>query len=86
MFCDYSNIFGEPGKGVHSIRLFNVAVVDVVSTIILAIITNILIYGFNGTTESLLLITISWFIIGILSHRLFCVNTTIDQLIFGKVN
>jgi len=86
MFCDYSNIFGEPGKGVHSIRLFNVAVVDVVSTIILAIITNFLIYGMNGTTNSLLLITISWFIIGIFLHKLFCVNTTIGKLIFGKVN
>ena len=84
MFCKYSGIFGEPVKGVHSIRLFNFAVVDVVSTIILAIVTNKLIYGLKGTYYSLLVITIFWFIMGIILHKLFCVKTTIDKLIFGN--
>jgi hypothetical protein len=84
MFCKYSGIFGEPGKGVHSIRLFNFAVVDVVSTIILAIVTNFIIYGTKGTYTSLLVITITWFIIGILLHKLFCVKTNIDKVIFGN--
>jgi hypothetical protein len=84
MFCKYSGIFGEPGKGVHSIRLFNFAVVDVVSTIILAIVTNKLIYGLKGTYYSLLVITVFWFIMGIILHKLFCVKTTIDKLIFGN--
>jgi uncharacterized membrane protein YcaP (DUF421 family) len=84
MSCRYSGIFGEPGKGVHSIRLFNVAVVDVVCTIILAIITNKLIYGLKGTYYSLTVITIIWFILGIILHKLFCVKTTIDKVIFGN--
>ena len=32
--CQYKNMFGEPGKGVHSYRLFKLAIVDVVMTII----------------------------------------------------
>jgi hypothetical protein len=28
MFCKYKNIFGEEGKGVHSYRIFNIAIVD----------------------------------------------------------
>jgi len=86
MSCKYSGIFGEPGTGVHSIRLFNVAVVDVISTIIAAFITNYLIYGNKRTNESLLIITVIWFIAGIIFHRLFCVNSTINKLIFGIIN
>ena len=36
--CKYANALGEPDKGVHSIRIFNIAVVDVLLTIILALI------------------------------------------------
>ena len=36
--CKYANALGEPGKGVHSIRVFNIAVVDVLFTIILALV------------------------------------------------
>jgi len=79
--CKYSNIFGEPGKGIHSIRLFNVSIVDVIATIFLAILTNFII---KGNVTSLIIITIIWFIIGIISHKLFCVKTTVDGVIFGN--
>ena len=36
MLCDYKNILGEPGKGVHKYRIFNIAIVDVILTIIFA--------------------------------------------------
>ena len=29
-FCQYKNIFGEVGKCIHSYRLCNIAIVDVV--------------------------------------------------------
>jgi len=31
--CKYKNYFGEPGKGVHSYRIFNIAMVDVIQTL-----------------------------------------------------
>jgi hypothetical protein len=34
--CKYKNILGEPGKGIHSYRLFGVAIADVIMTIIAA--------------------------------------------------
>jgi len=38
MFCKYKNILGEPNKGVHSYKILNIAVVDVVLIFIYAIV------------------------------------------------
>jgi len=84
--CKYANALGEPGKGVHSIRLFNIAIVDVLSTIALAFLFAIFFkyaIKLEATFLSIFFITsLSLFIIGIILHRLFCVRTTIDKLIF----
>jgi hypothetical protein len=74
--CKYKNSLGEPGKGVHSYRLLNVAIVDVVMTIVGAFIIS---YFFN---YNFLYITFLFFFLGIILHRLFCVRTTIDRLLF----
>jgi hypothetical protein len=78
MFCEYSDIFGKPNEGIHSIRLFGIAIIDVVFTILAAYLINILI-GSNN----FILILIILFVSGIFLHRLFCVRTTIDKLLFG---
>jgi len=78
MSCPFANIFGAPGTGVHSIRVFNIAIVDVIFTFIFAYIIN---YFVKGNYYQVLLFL---FILGIILHRLFCVNTTVDQIIFGK--
>lgn len=39
--CKYKNILGEPGKGVHSYRIFNIAIVDVLLTLILLVIADL---------------------------------------------
>ena len=44
MFCEYKDIFGKVGEGVHSYRIFNIAVVDVVSTIIMAYLLKIFVF------------------------------------------
>jgi len=76
-FKNFSEIFGIPNEGVHSYRFMNLAIVDVLSTIIGAfIIARIFNWNFFLT---LLVI----FILGIILHRLFCVNTTINKFIFG---
>ena len=36
--CQYSNVLGEPGKNFHSYRIFNIAIFDVVGTIIVALV------------------------------------------------
>ncbi len=77
MFCKYKNILGKVGEGVHSYRLFNIAVVDVVATIILAYIIKNLLPQYKFKIVLLLL-----FLLGIVAHRLFCVRTTIDKLLF----
>ena len=34
--CKYKNALGRPGKGIHSFRIANIAVVDVALTFVLA--------------------------------------------------
>jgi len=74
--CEYKNILGVPGKGIHSYRLFGVAIADVIMTIIVA---SLLSYFFKFSFLKTLLIL---FLTGIVLHRLFCLRTTIDKLLF----
>jgi len=82
--CKYKNSLGEPGTGAHSIRIFNIAIVDVILTILGGIlIQTILLQWFHIYIE-LTIVLVSLFILGILLHRLFCVRTTIDKLLFNE--
>ncbi len=74
--CKYRNALGVPGKGAHSIRLGGVAIVDVILTLVCAyIIAYFTRTSFAWTAAGL-------FLLGIILHRLFCVRTTIDRLLF----
>jgi uncharacterized membrane protein len=75
--CKYKNALGEPGKGIHSYRLFGVAIADVIMTIIGAFLIS---YFFKFSFIKTLLVL---FLTGIVLHRLFCVRTTIDKLLFN---
>ena len=74
--CKYKNIFGEPGTGVHKYRIAGIAIVDVIVTILF----GLLISYFSGWSIYTILIIL--FISGIVFHRLFCVKTRIDKLLF----
>jgi hypothetical protein len=74
--CKYKDILGVPGKGVHSYRIFNVAFVDVIMTIIGAFLISYFL------KISFLYTIIFLFILGIILHHIFCVRTTIDKLLF----
>ena len=76
MLCNYKNIFGEVGKGAHKYRIFNIAIIDVLLTILVAFIIS---YFVKVNFWITLLIL---FLSGIVLHRLFCVRTTIDKLLF----
>lgn len=78
--CKYKNMFGMPNEGAHSYRIFDLAVVDIIATILLAVGISYF-YNFSFVYTSLFL-----FISGIILHRLFCVRTTIDKFLFPNAN
>lgn len=82
MFCKYKNALGELGKGIHSIRIFNIAIIDVIMTIIGAWIFSQYIKVVSNKLMNFSIILAILFIAGIILHRLFCVRTTIDKLLF----
>ena len=80
MSCAYSNMFGKVGEGVHSYRLFNIAIVDVFFTVIGAYIFHVFYPSYSFFTILAIL-----FLSGIVLHRLFCVRTTVDKFLFPFV-
>jgi hypothetical protein len=78
LFCKYKNIFGVPKTGAHSYRLFDIAVVDVILTMLVGLLIGYI-------TNNYLISIIFMFMLGIIFHYLFCVNTTIGKLIFGEL-
>ena len=77
-FCKYRHIFGIENEGVHKYRLLNIAIVDMVLTIILAFVCALYF------KISFLLVFFVLIVIATLLHRLFCVETTITKLVFSK--
>ena len=75
--CKYKDMFGKPGTGAHSVRFMGVAIIDVILTLIGSVIIS------YYTKYSLLWVTIIMFGLGIFAHRLFCVRTTIDKVLFN---
>ena len=78
MFCQYSDIFGKIKEGVHKYRLFNLAIVDVIMTFIGSYFLQKVFFKKYEYYQVLL----GLFILGIILHRLFCVRTTIDKILF----
>ena len=68
-FKKHKDIFGKPNTGLHKYKLLDTALVDYILTILLAIVFS------YYTKVPLVLSTILWFVIGIVSHMLFGVDT-----------
>ena len=79
--CKYSKILGIPGKGIHT-RVFGIAIIDVLFTILGAFCIQKLLNYYNYNV-AYLTVLLCLFLAGIILHRLFCVRTTIDKLLFG---
>lgn len=77
--CKYKHVFGVEGQGVHSYRFLNIAVYDVIGTILIAWLISVVFNIHFGY------VVVSAFATGIILHRMFCVNTTINKYIFGVV-
>ena len=76
--CKYKDILGKPNTGLHSLRILDIAIIDVLGVIIVGMLIS------NTFKIPLLYTIISYFIIGIILHRLFCVRTTVDRILFPK--
>jgi hypothetical protein len=75
MSCIYKDSLGIPGQGVHT-HFLGIAVFDVICTILVA---ELLAYVFQW---NIYLTLIAAFLTGIVLHRMFCVRTTVDKLLF----
>ena len=74
--CSYKNIFGESKEGIHKYRIFDIAIVDVLSTIAGAYLIS------KFTNQDFKLVLFILFLLGIILHHLFCVQTTIGKFLF----
>lgn len=74
--CKYKNILGEPNTGIRKYRIFNIAIFDTIVVLLFGILFSYL------TGFTLWKVLVFLFISGILTHRLFCVRTGVDQLLF----
>jgi RsiW-degrading membrane proteinase PrsW (M82 family) len=88
--CKYKNIFGAPNTGIHSYRLFNIAIVDVLAVFIIAIVITMIWYRYTKSKSKknkkywvFVITLISLFILGIFAHWLFCVDTTVHKYLFN---
>lgn len=75
MSCIYKDSLGIPGQGFHT-HFLGIAILDVIGTILIA---ELLSYVFNW---NIYLTMIAVFLTGIVLHRMFCVRTTVDKILF----
>jgi hypothetical protein len=78
--CKYKDFFGKPKTGVHSYRIFGIALIDVLLTIILAYAIH---QHYNYNFTNVLIITL---VIGEIFHYMFCVETTVIRFIRKSVS
>jgi hypothetical protein len=76
--CEYKDLFGEPKTGIHKYRIFDYAILDILVTIFLMLLIS---YTFKLSIIYSTIITIGLMII---THRLFCVRTKTDILLFSQ--
>jgi hypothetical protein len=77
--CKYKDMLGKPNEGIRKYRIGGIAIMDTVVVIIIGIIISFM-------TKFPLLYTLAvLFISGIIVHRLFCVRTGIDRILFPNI-
>lgn len=77
MSCPWKDIFGRPREGPHSYRILDVAVVDTVLTILLAMILKKIFFK----NFSFLFVLALTFVMGEVLHWVFCVDTKVIQIL-----
>ena len=77
--CKYKDIFGKPNTGAHTFRVFDIAVVDVVVTFILALCIWFVIDK-KKNIYNLVFIFVILIVISVPIHKLFCVDTKLASM------
>lgn len=86
-FCKYKDVFGAPNTGLHRYRIANIAIIDTISTLIVAYLISLYTKNYFktgtiwGETSIVFLILM---VLSIFIHKLFCVDTTLTMMVFGK--
>lgn len=75
--CKYKNLFGKPSEGLRKYRILDIAIYDTAVVIVI----GLLISYFTGYNIWLTLAVL--FVSGIIAHRMFCVRTGVDKLLFS---
>jgi Kef-type K+ transport system membrane component KefB len=74
----FDDIIGVPNVGIHSYKIFGISYIDVVVVLIGAImIAWFMKWSYVKTI-------VGTFILGIVVHKLLCVRSTVDKLIFSS--
>ena len=83
MACQFKDLFGKPREGNHKYRIpiIDLAIVDV----LIAALAGYFI-GVRYLEYSAISVFVFLLILTIVSHRIFCVETTLDQYLFGKTD
>jgi hypothetical protein len=77
IFAQYKDILGVPREGIHSIRVYDFAIVDFIMTFVGACIIA---YFFK---MNVFLVFLYLFILGEYLHILFCVDTKFLSIFFN---
>lgn len=78
-FCKFKDILGLPGKKFHKHFGFGFAILDLVFALAVAMLITYF------TKICLWKTFIMVILLAIILHRLFCVNTVLNVMIFGRV-
>lgn len=73
--CQYKDMLGVPNEGLHSYRVANIAIVDVLMTIAGSYVVS------RVFKTSFLWTLLFFFLLGIVLHKVFCVDTTVNMMI-----
>lgn len=75
--CKYRDVFGTPGAGLHSVRIFGLAAVDVLATLVAAFVTaRVLRVRFAVALVFILSL-------GVVAHAALCVDTSLNLLLYS---
>lgn len=78
--CKYKDIIGKPNTGLRKYRILNIPIIDTAVTLFVVWLIS---YFYKYSFISVLGITIIFMII---AHRLFCVRSATDNLLFPDKN
>jgi hypothetical protein len=74
--CKYKDILGKPREGTRKYRIFDISIMDTAVVIIFGYFISVFMKWPIINVLAVL------FISGIIVHRMFCVRTGIDKLLF----